>query len=126
VEGGTLGGIPGGVATKREATEAEDVAKKPIDAVRGQALYDPNPDEKKLAGTKAFTFDKRGGQSHVSFCVNASGKVEDVRTVKKFPGDPKVDEICRDAVKAWRFKPFLVDGKAKKTCSVVKFDLKPD
>src|SRR5690606_10484116 len=110
------GGIPGGVATKRENTAAEDVAKKPIAAMRAQGLYTPDCDEKKLAGTKAFTFDKRGGQTHISFCVNASGKVEDVRTVKKFPGDPKVDEICRDAVKKWRFKPFIVNGKPQKTC----------
>jgi protein TonB len=92
----------------------------------GQAIYSPDPDKKKLAGTKAFTFDKRGGESHVSFCVNAQGKVVDVKTAKKFPGDPKVDQICRDAVKTWRFKPFLVGGKAQKTCSKAIFKLKPD
>ena len=51
-------------------------------------------------------------------------KTVDVKTKKKFPNDPKVDEICRDTIKKWRFKPFIVGGKPVKTCSVAEFNLK--
>ena len=37
-----------------------------------------------------------------------------------------VDRICRDTVKQWRFRPFKVDGKARKTCSTVTFDIRFD
>jgi protein TonB len=96
VVGGVLGGgMAGGVATKRDTTK--DVAKKPIKTVMGQAIYSPDPDKKKLAATKAG---------------------------RKFPGDPKVDQICRETVKKWRFKPFLVGGKPVRTCSTVEFNIK--
>ena len=125
VVGGTLGGVPGGVQTKRE-TSTESVAKKPIESVRANAIYDPNCDDKKLAGTKAATFHKRPGSTKVAFCVNESGKVVDVRTIKKFPDDPKVDQICRETVQKWRYRPFMVGGKPQKTCTEVTFDIKFD
>jgi protein TonB len=40
-----------------------------------------------------------------------------VRTVKAFPGDPAVDEVIRSTIKTWRFRPFMVEGKAVKTCT---------
>jgi len=123
VVGGVLGGgMGGGVATKRDTTK--DVAKQPIKTVMGQAIYSPDPDKKKLAATKAGMFDKRPGINKTAFCVNASGKTVEVRTVKKFPGDPKVDQICRETVQKWRFRPFLVGGKPVKTCSTVEFNIK--
>ncbi len=119
VVGGVVGGL-GGVATKRDAG---NVAKKPIGAVMQQAIYAPDPDPKKLQATKAGMFDRRSGVNKTSFCVNTSGKTEDVRTVKKFPNDPKVDTIIRNTVKKWRFKPFTVGGKAQKTCATYEFQI---
>ena len=75
---------------------------------------------------KAATFDKRPGSVKVAFCVDASGKSTDVRVSKKFPNDPAVDQICADTVKKWRFKPFIVDGKPKKTCSEAIFEISFD
>ena len=69
-------------------------------------------------------FDKRPGTNETSFCVDVDGKTVDVKTKRKFPNDPKVDEICRDFIKKWRFKPFIVGGKPVKTCSVAEFNLK--
>ncbi len=122
VLGGQLGGQLGGVATKRD-TKAP-AAMKPISVVKQNAIYTPNPDQAKLASTKAGMFDKRGGVGKVGFCVDANGKTVDVRTKKKFPGDPKVDAILRDTIKKWRFKPFVVGGKKTKTCSVAEFNIK--
>jgi protein TonB len=122
VLGGQLGGQLGGVATKREPTQAS--APKPFNVVVGNAIYKPDPDKNALAATKASMFDKRPGTNETSFCVDVDGKTVDVKTKKKFPNDPKVDEICRDTIKKWRFKPFIVGGKPVKTCSVAEFNLK--
>jgi protein TonB len=124
VVGGVLGGSfgGGGVATKRDTSK--NVAKQPIKSVMAQAIYSPDPDKKKLAGTKAGMFDKRPGINKTAFCVDKTGKTVAVRTVRKFPGDPMVDKICRDTVKKWRFKPFLAGGKPVKTCSTVEFNIK--
>ncbi|RMG99237.1 MAG: TonB family protein [Deltaproteobacteria bacterium] len=88
-----------------------------------QAIYAPDPDKKKLQATKAAMFDRRGGVNKTYFCVSEQGKVVDVRTTKKFPGDPQVDKIIRDTVKKWRFRPFLVGGKPRKTCTTYTFEI---
>jgi len=118
---GVVGGLPGGVLTRREAAAPESVAKQPLQAVKRNALYAPDCDSKKLSGTKAATFDRRGGHTKISFCVSENGKVVDVKTTQRFPGDPDVDRICRETVEKWRFKPFQVAGRAVKTCSSVDF-----
>ena len=125
---GIKGGIPGlppsttTIATRTD-TPPETRTPVPIATVRAQAIYAPHPDQAKLAATKAATFDHRPGANETAFCVDPQGRTVDVRTVKQFPGDPKIDEICRDTVKTWRFKPFLVAGKPTRTCSVQVFNL---
>lgn len=121
VLGGQLGGQLGGVATKRDA--ATRSVPKPISSVMAQGIFTPDPDQKKLQSTKAGMFDKRPGSNQTAFCVEKDGKTTDVQTKKRFPGDPQVDAICRDTVKKWRFKPFVVAGRAEKTCTVVTFNL---
>ncbi len=121
VLGGQLGGQLGGVATKKDPAKVG--APEPINVVKQNAIYDPDPDPAKLAGTKAFMFDKRGGTGKVKFCVDTNGKTVNVKTSKKFPGDPKVDQILRDTVKKWRFKPFMAAGKKRKVCSEMAFKL---
>jgi periplasmic protein TonB len=125
---GIPGSIPGlrlplpGVATPSKQKPPERMPV-PINTVRAQAIYAPHPDQGKLRATRAATFDRRPGENETAFCVDPEGRTVDVRTVKKFPGDPKVDEICRDTIKTWRFKPFLVDGKATRTCSIQVFNI---
>ncbi|EDM74673.1 hypothetical protein PPSIR1_11826, partial [Plesiocystis pacifica SIR-1] len=55
---------------------------------------------------------------------DTKGKVVDVKTKTKFPGDPQVDKIIRDTIKKWRFKPFVVGGKPVKTCTERTFKIK--
>ena len=69
-------------------------------------------------------FHKRGGSNKTHFCVNEQGKTTEIRTTKKFPNDPKVDKIIRDTVRKWRFKPFMVGGKARKTCTTYEFEIR--
>ena len=117
-------GTPPGVGIPmRPSVKAEVRAPVPISSVRAQAIYAPHPDQARLGATRAATFDKRAGVNETSFCVDPQGRTTEIRTVKQFPGDPKVDEICRDTIKTWRFKPFLVDGRPTRTCSVQVFNI---
>ena len=122
---GVPGGIPGGVAggVAKASTTAQKSAKKPIKALLSQAVYAPDPKQSELQKTISARRSKKPGKNITSFCVSTSGKVVEVKTKKKFPGDPQVDKICRDTVRKWRFKPFIVGGKATKTCSAAEFDI---
>jgi len=125
---GIPGGIPGmppitGIAVRQPSKPQETRTPLPIATVRAQAIYAPPPDQGQLGATRAATFDRRPGENETAFCVDPTGRTVDVRTVKKFPNDPKVDEICRDTIKTWRFKPFLVDGKPTRTCSIQVFNI---
>ena len=115
-----------GVRKPVEKPEKDDRVIEKIGVVKENAIYSPDPDDKKLLRTKTGTFDRRPGTSAVSFCVDPSGKVVDVRTKTRFPGDPEVDRICRETVSGWRFRPFTVGGHAKKTCSTVSFQIRFD
>ncbi len=125
---GIPGGLPGmppmtGIAVRPSSKPQETRTPLPIETVRAQAIFTPAPDQARLGATRAATFDRRPGENETSFCVDPSGRTTEVRTVKKFPGDPMVDDICRDTVKTWRFKPFLVDGKPTRTCSIQVFNI---
>ena len=128
-------GIPGGIPTltgigqappiaiSRDRPQTDTRPPLPISAVMAQAIYTPPPDKNRLAATKAAMFDKRPGANETSFCIDTEGRTVDVRTTRKFPGDPKIDEICRETVKSWRFKSFKVDGRPVKTCSIQVFNI---
>jgi protein TonB len=124
---GGLSKLPGGIGTPistvRTDKQVDTRPPLPIAAVMAQAIYTPPPDKNRLAGTKAAMFDKRPGENETMFCIDTEGRTVDVRTTKKFPGDPKVDEICRETVKTWRFKSFKVDGRPVKTCSIQVFNI---
>ena len=128
VPGGIPGGVPGGVpggnpAIKTKSTESKQAAEKPLAAVMQQAIYAPAPNQKDFQQTKAARFDKRDGKNTTSFCIDTNGKVVEVKTKAKFPGDPQVDKIIRDTIKKWRFKPFKVGGKPVKMCTKRTFKL---
>ena len=92
-------------------------------SVLSQAVYAPDPKQSELQKTISARRAKKPGKNVTSFCVSTTGKVVDVKTKRKFPGDPQVDKICRDTVRKWRFKPFIVGGKATKTCSAAEFEI---
>ena len=124
-------GIPGGTGTTpipvhpglHTPTATQTRPPEPISTMRARCDYCPDPDQKKLAGTKAAMFDRRAGTNRTEFCVGPAGTVETAKTVKRFPGDPRVDAICLETVKAWRIKPLKVAGKAIRSCSTVTFKL---
>jgi TonB family protein len=92
-----------------------------LDELMAFAIYTPNPDEEALVQTKAARFDKADGYSTVQFCVEPDGTTSNVRTIEKFPGDPMIDQILRDTIVKWRFKPPSAAGFSGKVCTHRKF-----
>src|SRR5262249_45214046 len=56
----------------------------------------------------------------VRLCVDATGKVSRVIRLKS-SGYPAYDEKIATEIKAWEFKPLVVDGKAVSACTAAKF-----
>ena len=136
VPGGVVGGVPGGVVGGKVGGQlggvlgqaTHGVAQKrlpvePLKAVMARAIYAPNPDTDKLARTETGLMRRGRGVNKTGFCIDKSGRTTDVRTNKKYPGDPKIDALCRRTVAKWRFRPFLVGGKPAKVCSVARFEI---
>lgn len=114
-------GAPGLPIARKDPEPARERQPVPFSAVKAQAIYTPDPSQSKLLATRTGMFNQVSGENETSFCIDAAGRTTEVRTVKPFPGDPGVDAVCRETVKTWRFKPFLVEGKAVKTCAVQVF-----
>jgi len=100
---------------------AEDIA---LEALMDHAIYVPDPNAKALALSPTGLGDKHHGVSEVAFCVDADGQTTDVETARRFPDDPRIDQICRETVSRWRFRPVKRHGKAAAVCSVVPFDIR--
>ncbi|MBL4688096.1 MAG: TonB family protein [Nannocystaceae bacterium] len=116
--------LPGARLGVRPSNPTPRAQTKRATVVRAHALFAPDPDKRRLSRTKSGILGTRGkGVSSVSFCVSTSGKVTDVKTVRRYPGDPEVDQICRQAVSRWRFNAFVVNGKARKTCTTSTFEI---
>ena len=88
------------------------------------AVYAPDPDQKALAETKAARFDKADGVASVGFCVDTRGKPANIRSIQKFPDDPMIDQILRDTVARWRFKPWSADGRPVAVCTERRWNLR--
>ncbi|MCB9569099.1 MAG: energy transducer TonB [Myxococcales bacterium] len=139
VVGGVVGGQVGAVRTEpvgpveAPLARSEPPPQRPlgpitgvpmtIEAVMAQGIYTPDPDPKALTATTAGLFERRACTSKIAFCVQPQGRTLEVRTTGSCD-DPEVDEICRRAVRSWRFRPFVVDGKATTVCTEVAFDLR--
>ena len=108
-------------APEPEEAPPSEEREQPISKVKANAIYAPDPPMDELAATTSAAL-KNPRSSTVSFCVDKSGVPVDVATSAR-SGDPKLDQICRKTVEAWRFSPSLLDGKAVKTCSQVEFKI---
>ena len=52
-------------------------------------------------------------------------EIGDVETVELFSGDPVLANAAAEAVKQWKFKPFIHDGKPVKAAIKLPFDFVP-
>lgn len=105
---------------------AVDPPRKPIKSLMARAIFSPDPDPRKLATTPTGRRGGQGGKSTVDFCIDPRGRTYQVRTGQRFGGDANVDEICRQTVRRWRFRPLVVGGTPRATCTSVTFDIRFD
>jgi periplasmic protein TonB len=121
---GQIAGTGTGPAMPPVARRTSEPASRPIEAVRAQAIYSPDPAERELAVTPTGRSSRKSGKSTVRFCIDVQGKVGKVQTKHAFGGDPEVDAVCRRTVARWRFRPFMVGNRPHVTCSEVTFEIR--
>lgn len=88
----------------KEPKPSTTVAEVKPGDLEALAIYAPEPDPKKLAGTKSAIVEKVRRKVTVKYCVTTLGRTVDVAIARK-SGDAKVDQIVRDTVRKWRFRP---------------------
>ncbi len=87
---------------------AQEVAKKASRAEGESAVLTKVPPEYPAVAKQL----KIQGTVELQAVVGGSGEVEKVNIVS---GNPVLTKPAVDAVKKWKFKPFMVDGKAATT-----------
>jgi hypothetical protein len=86
----------------------------------------------RIAGTNAIAPDdptvaamRRANKEFVvskwKLCVGADGKVIDVESILGSGWDSYDNQIRTTIQQTWRYRPFIVDGKAASVCSGVVF-----
>ena len=77
------------------------------------------PDDSTQAEIRRAGVDKVVGAYKV--CINTDGAIETVSQVKS-TGFPSYDQKIQSTIRnKWRYKPFLVGGKASAACTAVRF-----
>jgi len=61
------------------------------------------------------------GSTEVEAVIAEDGTVEKVNIVS---GNPMLTKAAADALKRWKFKPFMTEGKAVKAVALLGFDFK--
>jgi protein TonB len=122
--GGVAGGTPGGTGTGQVQSPAPPPAPPPPPAATPKAMQlpedadppialekpnPPYPDEARAQGIEATIT--------VKFVVTESGDVTDVRVLR---GHPLFDAAVIEAVRGWKYKPAMFEGKPIRVYRVVK------
>jgi len=117
VVGGVVGGVLGGVVSKeydefaKGAVKAEGEIKPPKLIKAVSPVY---PEEARKAKVKGVVI--------LSARTDEQGNVEAVRVLKGV--DPLLDQAAIDAIKQWKYEPFIKDGKPHKVVFTVTIAFK--
>ncbi len=125
VVGGQLGGVVGGVQAPPPPpppppppAPPQNVAPTALEASRISGEKNIVPDDV----TK--TEIQRSGKTRLvvpaKICLNASGTVKSANVLKS-SGFPSYDKKIEREMRAWKYKPFMVNGTAAPVCSAVTF-----
>lgn len=129
VVGGVLGGVEGGILggtgsgpPPPKAEEPKIVPQRALEAQRISGttqIQPPNDVNVKI---------RRAGKAAVGvfkMCLNAGGGVKSVRKLKS-TGYPKYDSKLSRTMRGWKYRPFMVNGRAVPVCTSVTFIYKPN
>lgn len=120
VEGGTLGGVEGGaVAAPPPPAPPQNVAQQMLE---GQRIAG---DKQIQLGDANNTMLKNQGINKMvvkaQMCLDAGGVPRSIE-FKKSSGYSEVDGRIRGEMNKWRYRPYVVAGKAIPVCFVVIFN----
>jgi hypothetical protein len=114
----TTAAVPPPVAAPTPATPTV-VAPAALDANRIAGDKSIVPDETTMDAISRSGADKL--TSSFKVCVNAEGAIATVSQLKS-SGFPQYDEKIQNTIrKEWRYKPYLVNGKATPVCTAFRF-----
>lgn len=89
------------------SNESGDVDKKPISRAMPQFQVPPQIRDREIDATL-----------RLSFCVDANGRVYDIRIVEETPAGSGLAEAGKDALKRMNFEPAEKDGKSVPFCGM--------
>ena len=125
VVGGVLGGVEGGVLGGTGVGAPPPTVKKakivPVQVLKGLRIAG---ESNIRPPSKAAVAIGRSGKARVvataKMCLTEGGRVKSVSMIKR-SGFPSWDRAITSKMKAWKYKPYRVNGKAIPVCTSVTF-----
>jgi hypothetical protein len=115
----TAAALPQAPAPPTPPAPPQTVAPTALDANRVAGEKDIVPDERTQSDIFRSGVEKVIGTYKV--CITAEGSVSAVTQLKS-TGFPTYDATILDTIRSkWRYRPFIVNGKAAAVCTAVRF-----
>ena len=138
VEGGVEGGVPGGVVGGVLGGEKDTrPVPTPTPAPVAPKVVPPTVLEtQKISGAipplpptvKDAAFSALGNQPGMltaifKVCIGGDGNMSQVNLIKS-SGAPALDEFIKSNLRTWRYRPYMINGKATPICGTKVFNLR--
>jgi protein TonB len=134
VEGGVAGGVVGGVLGGVEGGVLGGVGEQPQKVEEPKIVPQVALEAQRVSGEKdiqppndvATTISRsgKGVVGVVKMCLSSGGSVQKL-SVLKSTGYPAYDAKIKSKMHEWRYRPFMVNGKAVPVCTSVTFIYRP-
>lgn len=121
VLGGVEGGVLGGVGEQPKKEEPKIVPQVALEAQRVSGEKDIQP-----PNDVATTISRsgKGVVGVVKMCLSSGGSVQKLNVLKS-TGYPAYDAKIKSKMNEWKYRPFMVNGKAVPVCTSVTFIYRP-
>ena len=134
VEGGVAGGVVGGVLGGVEGGVLGGVGEQPAKVEEPKIVPQVALEAQRIAGEKdiqppndvatAISRAGKGVVGVVKMCLSSGGSVQKLNVLKS-TGHPAYDNKIKTKMREWKYRPFMVNGKAVPVCTSVTFIYRP-
>jgi periplasmic protein TonB len=124
VVGGVLGGVEGGVLGGVEQPKKEEPKVVPQVALEAQRLSGEKDIQPPNDVATTISRSGKGVVGVVKMCLTAGGTVQKLNVLKS-TGYPAYDSKIKSKMHEWKYRPFMVNGKAVPVCTSVTFIYRP-
>lgn len=121
VLGGVEGGVLGGVGEQPKKEEPKIVPQVALEAQRISGEKDIQPPNDVAT---AISRSGKGVVGVVKMCLTNGGTVQKLNVLKS-TGHAGYDNKIKTKMREWRYRPFMVNGKAVPVCTSVTFIYRP-